>query len=201
MTVPELPRIETERLVLRPWTLGDVPELVRLAGEREVAEATLRLPHPYEESRGIEWISGHAAAWGRRESVPLAITSPGGDGLVGSISLQLAPAHARAELGYWIGRPFWGRGYATEAAAALVDWGFRNLDLLRVYAGHFAGNPASGRVLEKLGMRREGVLRGHLLRWGRSQDDVIWGLLRAEWEARRREAPARPPPDAEPSGG
>ena len=182
--VTTIPQLLTGRLLLRAFTAADAPAVARLAGEREVAETTLALPHPYEEPMAVEWIAGHPAAWAQRRMLTLAIVSRDTSGLVGCISLVLNPAHARAELGYWIGRPFWGRGYATEAATALVDYGFRELDLLRIHAGHFSRNPASGRVLEKLGMRREGVARQHLLRWGRPEDDVLWAILRAEWAAR-----------------
>ena len=90
-------------------------------------------------------------------------------------------------MGYWIGTPYWGCGFATEATAAVVRYGFEELQLNRVHAAHFALNPASGRVLEKLGMRREGCRRQHVLKWDRYVDLVLYGLLREEYE------PGRPP--------
>jgi len=199
MPVPTMPRLVTDRLVLRPFRPADASVVNRLVGEREVADTTLVVPHPYEESMAVEWIADQGPAWAERRMLTLAITRRDTAGLIGCISLVLNTAHSRAELGYWIGREFWGRGYATESAAALIAHGFRELDLLRIHAGHFARNPASGRVLEKVGMRREGVLRRHVLRWGRREDEVMWGLLREEWAARAGGAASVPGPDAEPS--
>jgi ribosomal-protein-alanine N-acetyltransferase len=99
---------------------------------------------------------------------------------VGAVGLILAPAHDRAELGYWIGAPYWGRGYATEASRAVVRWGFEGLGLRRIHASHFPRNPASGRVLEKLGMRHEGTLRQHVKKWDEYLDLESYGLLADE---------------------
>ena len=117
--------------------------------------------------------------------------------LVGAISLRVEHEHARAELGYWVGVPYWNHGYATEAARATVDWGFRHLPVQRVFAWHFTTNPASGRVLQKLGMRHEGRLRGHHVKWGESLDSDVYGVLRDEWPGaagRTRHPPAEDAP-------
>jgi RimJ/RimL family protein N-acetyltransferase len=95
--------------------------------------------------------------------------------------LEIEPAHRRAELGYWIGVPHWSRGYATEAARAALHYGFETLQLERIFASHFRHNPASGRVLKKLGMRHEGCLRAHILKWGEFVDLEAYGLLRSEF--------------------
>jgi ribosomal-protein-alanine N-acetyltransferase len=175
MTIPTL---ETDRLLLRPFTLADAPEVRRLCGAREVYEGTLSIPHPYTQGHAEEWIGEHAEAFERREFLSLAVTRRSDGALVGSMGLGFAPAHARAELGYWIGVPYWGQGFATEAAAELIRYGFEELGLERVNAHHFPENPASGRVLEKLGMTREGRLRGHVVKDGRRRDVVAYGLLR-----------------------
>jgi RimJ/RimL family protein N-acetyltransferase len=97
--------------------------------------------------------------------------------LVGAISLRIELPQRRAELGYWVGVPYWGRGFATEAARAMIEFGFRRLSLHRIYAHHFVRNPASGRVMEKAGMQHEGTLRGHFFRWGAPEDVAVWGIL------------------------
>jgi ribosomal-protein-alanine N-acetyltransferase len=89
--------------------------------------------------------------------------------------------HARAELGYWIGVPHWSRGYATEAAQATVEFAFRRLGLNRVYAYHFTTNPASGRVLQKIGMQLEGTRRRHTRKWGEFLDSDMYAVLRDDW--------------------
>jgi len=91
--------------------------------------------------------------------------------------LRIELEHRRAELGYWIGRPWWGNGFATEAARAVVGQAFAGLGLARVFAHHFVSNPASGRVMQKIGMRQEGVLRRHVIKWGRCEDLVVYGIL------------------------
>jgi [ribosomal protein S5]-alanine N-acetyltransferase len=178
---PEIPVIETPRLRLRPFAAADAPDVQRLAGAREVADTTARLPHPYPDGAAEAWIATHAAAWTERRELALAITLREGGGLLGSIGLVLNPAHEQAELGYWIGVPHWRRGYATEAASALADYAFRVLGLQRVQAHHFARNPASGRVLLKSGLRREGTSPRAFLCHGRFEDLVFYGAVRRDW--------------------
>jgi RimJ/RimL family protein N-acetyltransferase len=104
------------------------------------------------------------------------------------VGLHIAEAHRRAELGYWIGVPFWGRGYATEAARAAVAFGFETLRLNRIYAHYFAGNTASQRVLEKIGMRHEGRSRQHIQKWDHFVDLENYALLAEDF---REGEPAR----------
>jgi [ribosomal protein S5]-alanine N-acetyltransferase len=104
--------------------------------------------------------------------------------LVGAVGIRFTPANNRAELGYWIGKPYWGRGYCSEAARAVLAYGFDERGLNRIYAHHMTRNPASGRVMQKAGMQREGILRRHFLKWGVFEDVEIYGILREEWENR-----------------
>ena len=178
----ERPTLTTDRLVLRPFTPADALRVRDLAGHPDIAATTLRIPHPYELHHGEKWIGEHAAAFDEGRGLDLAVTV-GGD-LAGAMSIGIDAANERGELGYWIGRPYWGRGYATEAAAGIVRYGFEALGLNRVTAHHFARNPASGRVMEKIGMTREGEFRRHLLHRGRYEDLVFYGILRSEHAAR-----------------
>jgi [ribosomal protein S5]-alanine N-acetyltransferase len=175
-----LPAFSTQRLVLRPFTLADAPEVTRLVGDRRIADTTLNIPYPYDESTAVGWIGTHAEAAERGESVTLAITEKDGS-LVGAVALAIARAHQRAELGYWIAVPHWGRGYATEAAAAMVDYAFGTLELRRVVARCLTRNAGSVRVMEKLGMQREGCLRAHVLKWDVPEDVALYAVLRDEW--------------------
>jgi RimJ/RimL family protein N-acetyltransferase len=100
--------------------------------------------------------------------------------VIGAVGLRVDRDHARAELGYWIGKPYWGRGYATEAARAALRWGFDSLGLERIYAYHFARNAASGRVLRKIGMTPEGIARRHVRKWGEYHDSPLYSILRGE---------------------
>jgi RimJ/RimL family protein N-acetyltransferase len=101
--------------------------------------------------------------------------------LLGAVGLRFEQAYAWAELGYWIGVRYWNKGYCTEAAQAVIDYAFAERGLNRVHARHFASNPASGRVMAKLGMTREGLLRQHVIKDDRYEDLVCYGLLRSEW--------------------
>lgn len=178
-----LPTLPTGRLLLRGFTPADAPRVRELAGSREVASTTLNVPHPYEEGMAEAWIRGHAADWEERKRLSLAATT-GSDGLVGCVGLGLEPEHGRAEIGYWIGEPYWNLGYATEAAGAVLAYAFGELGLHRVVARHLARNPASGQVLRKLGMVHEGIQREHVRKWGRFEDLECYGILEHEWRGR-----------------
>lgn len=179
----EPPTLVTDRLLLRPFRADDAPRVRLLAGDRAVADTTTNVPHPYLDGMAERWIGSHDGLWREGRSLVFAIVRTKDDLLIGAVGLTLNPVHDRAELGYWIGRPFWDRGYCTEAARAVVAYGFRELELRRIHASHFVRNPASGRVMEKLGMRREGLLRAHIRKWDAFEDVVVYGLLRSEYEA------------------
>lgn len=177
------PTLQTERLILRPFTLADASTIQRLAGAREIADMTLNIPYPYLDGMAEAWISTHQPSFENGASVTFAIVRRSDDTLCGAIGLGINPDHAHAEMGYWLGVPYWGQGYTTEAAQAVVRYGFTDLNLHRIYANHFARNPASGRVMQKIGMTREGRLREHVRKWNTFEDLVQYGILRNEWQA------------------
>ncbi len=171
------PLLETPRLLLRPFTLADASEVQRLAGAWKIAEMTLNVPHPYEDGMAESWIGGHPARFAAGEAVTFAVAARDDERLLGCIGLVMAPRHRRAEMGYWLGVPFWNRGCMTEAAGAIIKYAFGPLGLHKVTASHLARNPASGRVMEKIGMTREGVLRQHVAKDDVFEDLVVYGLL------------------------
>lgn len=177
MIPPALPTLTTARLVLRPFRLADAAVVQRLAGERDIAANTLTVPHPYPDGDAEAWIATHQAAYGDGKVVTLAVTERESGELVGAIGLALTPGDQRGELGYWIGTSWWNRGYATEAGRAMLAFGFEQLGLHRVMARHLVRNPASGRVMEKLGMQHEGILRHHVLKWGVFEDLAVYAVL------------------------
>ena len=140
----EQPVLRTSRLILRPFVFEDALAVQLLAGAREVADTTLHIPHPYPSGAAEQWIATHSTAWDARTGVTYAVTDATNGVLLGATALTIAPAHARGELGYWIGVPYWNLGYCTEAARPVVDLGFRELGLHRVQARHLTRNPASG---------------------------------------------------------
>lgn len=145
-----------------------------------MAATTLTIPHPYEDRVAEEWIGTHVTNWEAQKRLSLAITTEE-DGLVGAVGFALDLPNGRAELGYWIGVPFWNRGYATEAGKAVLEFGFGALGLNRIDAHYFGDNHASGKVMEKLGMKPEGVLRQHIVKWGVAEDVVLYAILASEW--------------------
>lgn len=177
------PQLRTERLILRPFTLDDSVAVQLLAGAHEVADTTLHIPHPYPDGAAEQWIATHATSWDDGMGVTYAVTEGATDTVVGAVALVIAALHARAELGYWVGVPFWNRGYCTEASRALLELGFETLGLHRTQARHLTRNPASGRVMQKLGMRLEGVHRQSLRKNGRFEDLAVYAILADEWAA------------------
>ena len=173
-----LPTLETQRLTLRRYREADIAELLPLIGAPEVAATTLRIAHPYTDQDARAFL----ALAQEPGKIWLAITLRRDARQIGGIGLRVDDQHQHAELGYWLGVPYWGQGYATEAAREMLRYGFEELQLHRIFASHFKHNPASGRVLAKLGMRHEGCQREHLHKWDRFVDSELYGMLRQEWE-------------------
>lgn len=194
-----IPLLKTPRLRLRPFVAADASEVQRLAGDRRVAETTASLPHPYPDGAAETWIGTHAAKWHAHEELIFAITLKSTGQLLGSISLVLLTADSKAELGYWVGLPYWNQGFASEAAQAVIDCGFRTLGLNRIQAHHLASNSASGRVMEKAGMSREGRSPQALRKEGKFHDTIFYGVLRSDWPDLPELAPVIPGLPANPS--
>ncbi|MDJ0652622.1 MAG: GNAT family N-acetyltransferase [Xanthomonadales bacterium] len=174
------PTLKTQRLLLRRLELADAPRVQQLAGVHAVAETTLNIPHPYEDGMAETWINAIAAEILDGTRSTFAITLPR-EGMIGAIALTINRDFNLAELGYWIGQTYWNQGYATEATIAMLDFGFNQLGLNRIAAQHLTRNPASGRVMEKAGMQREGLARQATRRWGRYEDLALYAILRQNW--------------------
>lgn len=185
MSIAPPPTIETARLRLRPYSDADIAELVPLIGAREVAANSMRIPFPYSESDARDFLIRISDGSETRVAITLRGDRPIRGRLIGGVGLRFEPVHDSAELGYWIGVPYWGNGYATEAARALLDYGFETLKLNRIFASHFKPNAASGRILRKLGMLHEGCQREHIRKWDQFIDSELYGMLRRDWENSR----------------
>jgi [ribosomal protein S5]-alanine N-acetyltransferase len=173
------PALTTERLILRPLVLADAPVIQQLAGRREIADTTISIPHPYSEQLAKDWIAAHPDAYAQSKGVTFGVELAEHKQLIGAVGLrEIDQEHSQAEMGFWIGINWWGNGYATEAAKSVIRYGFEELSLNRIYAHHMVRNPASGRVLEKVGMKREGLLRQRVRKWGKFEDVVILAILR-----------------------
>jgi ribosomal-protein-alanine N-acetyltransferase len=174
-----VPRLVARGCVLRAWHPSDVDALAALANDRRIARNLTHLfPHPYTRDDAVAWITQIAPA--RAEILAWAIETDGVLAGGGGLILGEGVYKRTGEIGYWLGVDHWGRGVATVATTAIVDWAFSSTALERLEAGVFAWNPASMRVLEKCGFRREGVLRRSVERFGELTDRVVYARLRDE---------------------
>lgn len=171
------PSLESDRLVLRGFRNADAAGVQRLAGAFEIADTTLTIPHPYEDGVAESWIARHRDAFQHRKGVTFAITLKSSSDLAGAISLMSIEASHQAELGYWVGVPYWGQGICTEAGKIVAGYAFSELGLVRLYARHLVRNPSSGRVLHKIGFLHEGTRKGHVKKWGKLEDVEDYGLM------------------------
>jgi ribosomal-protein-alanine N-acetyltransferase len=176
------PILETKRLILRPFQQSDADVVEKLAGDKQIASTTLLIPHPYPKGGAKEWIATHESKYHEGKAVVYAITLKNSDELIGCISLAINIDHNQAELGYWVGVPYWNQGYCTEAGKAILEYGFETRGLNRIHACYLSRNPVSGRVMEKLGMSHEGTRRQHIMKWGVYENLELKGMLRSDWE-------------------
>lgn len=185
------PTLHTARLLLRPFALADAQDVQRLAGDKAIADTTANIPHPYLDGMAEQWIATHQERFETAELVNFAIVQRDIGILIGAISLMnLSAHHKRGELGYWIGQPYWNKGYCTEAAQAILAYGFSGLELNRIHGRFLKRNPASGRVMEKIGMIQEGCLRAHDKKWEQFEDVVLYGMLKSEWQSKTEQVDA-----------
>ncbi len=170
----------TQRLVMRPFENSDAELVEILLNDKEIASNSRSIDYPYPAGDALKWIARHQIMWNNGDSYNFAIRLNASDQLIGSIGLDANKLDHSAELGYWLGREFWNCGFCTEAAKRVVEFGFETIGLHRITSHHFARNPASGRVLEKAGMTKEGRLRSHVRKWGVFEDVVLYGMLASD---------------------
>ena len=178
--------LKTKRLVLRQFRSTDAPRIHYLVNDKQVAYSTHYIPYPYPEGAAEAWLAEHAELERCGRAVVFAVCQQLTEGseevpeLIGTVGVAIADLDHQAEIGYWFGRDYWGNGFCTEAAVAVLDYGFEKLGLHRIFAQHIARNRASARVLEKTGFSKEGVLRQHARKWGVFEDVVCYGMLSSD---------------------
>lgn len=180
------PTFETERLVLRPFELSDASKVQELAGNIEVARTTLSIPYPYPDGAAEAWITACNKGTYDSNGFPYALINKDDNSLIGCMSINIEKPHKRGELSYWLGRPFWGNGYATEAAVKLVHFGFEELELNKIWASAMSKNPASFNVMKKIGMKFEGEFKQHILKWDEFEDVVFFGMTKSDYDHMRK---------------
>jgi ribosomal-protein-alanine N-acetyltransferase len=177
-----IPTLETERLRLRPFTFDDVAAVFALVSDPEVARFVRFEAHrDIAETRAfLELVQRH---YGRGDPFAWAIERREDERLIGSCGfVSQAGEKKSAEIGYWLGKPYWGKGYAAEAARALVRFGFEQMGLERVEAKCFLENRAGQRVIEKLGMKLEGTDRSERIK-GEYPELQCYAIARHDWDS------------------
>ena len=173
--------IATTNLLLRYYTAEDAPRIYELITDEEVIKA-IGVPYPYEMKHAEEWIATHQNMLEKKTGMPMAVVLKRTGELIDDASLvNMRMPHRHAELGYWLGRPYWGNGYATEAARALLEYAFTELEMNRIFASYLLENKKSEYILKKLGMKYEGVFRQHVNHHGVYSDLAYCAVLRQEW--------------------
>lgn len=179
MPTTEVDVLDTERLALRPVAREDIPAIVALAGDAEVAQWTVSIRHPLSEAEVTAWLASRTA--GGEQA--FAILRKGESALIGVVGITVrAGADAggqKGEIGYWIGRPYWGKGFATEAVRRVLLHGFGTLGLAEVEATVFPGNDRSVQVLNKTGFIETGPAERAAPARGGDREVMVYTLTRA----------------------
>lgn len=174
-------QLDTNRISLRCFELSDARMVQLLAGSEEVASTTLAIPHPYPDGAAELWITAAREAFGTGKHYAFAMINKEDSSLLGNMTIAVSPKHNRAELAYWVGKPYWGQGFATEAARRVVQFGFEDLHLNRIFAAAMTRNPASSKVMANIGMKYEGTFRQHVMKGDGYEDLVFYGMVKSDY--------------------
>jgi RimJ/RimL family protein N-acetyltransferase len=178
----KFPELNTDRLVLKEVSFKDIPKIIEYAGNKKVADTTLNIPHPYEEKDAIFWINTAMQGFRNKTQFTFGIRLESTSDFIGGIGLKVNSRFNHAEVGYWIAETFWNKGYATEAVKAILQFGFQDLNLHKIYAKHLLENPASGKVMIKNGMIKEGELKDHTKKGDSYRSLIQYRLTQIEFK-------------------
>ncbi|MCM3617676.1 GNAT family N-acetyltransferase [Sutcliffiella horikoshii] len=169
--------ILTDRLYLRIFEESDAETVQVLCNNINIYKSTLYLPFPYSLNDALGWMKNHQKNFEEDCSYEFAITDRINGNLFGAISLTNNQKFNHGEIAYWIGEEYWGKGYGTEAAKAIIDFAFKEKKLHKVFARYFKSNPASGRIMQKVGMVQEGLLKDQVVKDGKYEDLIYYGII------------------------
>src|SRR5690625_2893239 len=155
--------LETDRLILRPSRMDDATRVQELAGNEDVAKTTLGIQHHYPIDAAESLIESHLRMV-KNGTFPFAMVLKSESILVGTMTIRVNKPHKKGELAYWVGKAYWGNGYATEAAAEIVRHSFEDLNLNRVCARAMSKNPASVKVMKNIGMKKKGDHKQYMIK-------------------------------------
>nr|WP_243864957.1 GNAT family N-acetyltransferase [Paenibacillus castaneae] len=173
--------MHTDRLILRPLEEGDADALELLINDYDIARTTLNIPYPYPKGSAIPFIHKRREVELKGEGYSFALIDKASHAFMGSIGMQIDKNNHRAELGYWLGKSFWNKGFVTEGAKRVAQFSFEELKLNKLCAAAMTFNPASSSVMRKIGMQYEGTLRQQYLKWDQYVDISYYGILRDDF--------------------
>lgn len=177
-----IPQLMTPHLILRSFTMQDAPTTQMLCNDPDIHANTLNLPFPYTLADAEWWIATHPKNLETQTEVNYALVARHSNELVGTIGLMIKQRNNNAEMGYWIGKPYWNKGYATEGAAAVLKFGFEVLNLHKIYARYHENNLSSGRVMQKIGLLYEGFSPEQIYKNKQYIGLYHYGATRQIWE-------------------
>jgi len=179
--MPDNPVIQTQRLILRLFSLEDTAQLEQYADNKDILATTSPSEVP-RQGNIEEWITIRHERYEKKQGIDFAVVHRVQERIIGAIGLGIEYKNDESmQLGYWIGKEYWNQGYCTEAAKEVLKYGFSVLDLHRIFSKAFTSNPASGRVLEKIGMKHEGTLREAYKHGDKFENMECYGLLKTEF--------------------
>ena len=177
------PTLKTKRLILNHPTENDLEDLIQhLNSDKVFSENTLNIPFPYQKPHA-EFFLNELVNKGFEEKTnfTFAIREKENPQLIGAIGIHLDKNHQKAEIGYWLGKEFWNKGYISESLLEILKFAFQELKLNKIYATHFPHNPASGRIMQKCGMNLEAVLKQEYFKNGNSIDVFRYSILKEDF--------------------
>lgn len=180
MLQQKFPEITTERLWLNQPEENDLHQIVTILNNEVYAKNTLNIPFPYTEDSAKFWLKLAKNGFESGNQLIFVIRLKENHRLIGAIDLGIDRRFNKAELGYWLDKDYWNKGYTTEATIAVIRFAFEKLKLKRIFATHFDFNSSSGKVLEKAGMKKEGVLLCHTCKNGEYQNHNLYAIINEE---------------------
>jgi len=169
--------IKSKKFILRPFRKGDEKSLIKHINNRTIAKNTLRIPYPYKLKDACWWINRNLKLNRKKKKTEINFAITANREVIGGIGLDRIYGHC-AEIGYWLGKKYWGQGIMTEAVKLVTKYGFEKLGLRRIYAFTFPLNKASAGVLKNAGFKYEGKLRKHVKKGNKFLDDLLFAKVK-----------------------
>ena len=171
------PTIITSRLLLNQPKMEDLKKIVKILNNEIYSKNTINIPFPYTKDNAEFWLQLYKDGIKNENQYIFAIRLKDSGEIIGGIDLGIDKRFNKAELGYWLDQSYWNQGYTTEAVKAIISFGFEKLKLKRIFATYFDFNTSSGKVMEKAGMKKEGILICHTFKNGEYQNHILYSII------------------------